>query len=220
MWLVFALFLWPLVLVILISVILLPFHFTIYSLINIVTVPFQLIKIAFNKELRGNHALEHATINVLEEKFGYQGLAGMANENGFIIQGMVDPLHLEMAAAAGLRRLQQREDSLVIHDRCGTSILAANFVTSVIFLLLLLQTGMFNLINVLLAIFLAQIIGPIVGKIIQRYLTTSTQVDDFQIVGVEYKAKVGMGFLGLPISLKPTEFFVRTRRAHHVALDF
>ncbi len=219
MWLVFALFLWPLLLVILIGIILLPFHFTVYSLINIITVPFQLIKIAFNKELRGNHALEHATINVLEEKYGYRGLAGMANENGFIIQGNVNPLHLETAAIAGLRRLQQREESLVIHDRCGTSILAANFVTSVIFLLLLLQTGAFNVINVLFAILLAQIIGPVAGKIVQRYLTTSARVDDFQIVGVEYKARVGTGFVGLPINLKPTEFFVRTRRAKRVTLN-
>ncbi len=133
MWLVFALFLWPLFLVILIGVILLPFHF--------------------------------------------------------------------------------------IHDRCGTSILAANFVTSVIFLLLLLQTGAFNVINVLLAILLAQIIGPVAGKIVQRYLTTSARVDDFQIVGVEYKARVGTGFVGLPINLKPTEFFVRTRRANRVTLN-
>lgn len=218
MW-IFALLLWPIVIFLVISLILLPFHFTFYSLINIITVPVQLIKIAFNKGLRANHALEHATINVLEEKFGYRGLAGLANEDGFIIQGAVDPRHLEMAAQEGLHRLQRGEHRMAIHDRCGTSILAANFISAVIFLILLWQTGMFNLVNVLLAVILAQFIGPAAGKLFQKFITTSPQVQNIGIVGVEYKTRVALGILGLPVSLKPTEFFIRTRRSSRVRLS-
>ncbi|RQD77817.1 MAG: hypothetical protein D5R97_01510 [Candidatus Syntrophonatronum acetioxidans] len=218
MWMILALFLWPIIIFLIISLIILPFHFTFYSLLNIITVPFQLIKIAFNKVLRANHALEHATINVLEGKYGYQGLAGLANEKGFVIQGAVDPHHLEMAAVEGLRRLQKGEYWMAIHDRCGTSILAANFVAAVIFLILLWQTGMFTLLNVILAVVFAQVIGPVAGKIFQKFITTSIKVQNLQIVGVEYQTRAALGIFGFPVTLRPREFFVRTRRVPQVML--
>ncbi len=219
MWIILALFVWFVIIFLLISLIILPFHFTFYSLLNIISAPFQLIKIAFNKVLRANHALEHATINVLERKYGYQGLAGLANEKGFVIQGAVDPYHLEKAALEGLDRLRRGEYWMAIHDRCGTSILAANFMASVIFLILLWQTGMFTLLNVLVAVFLAQIIGPVTGKLFQKFITTSLEVQNLQIMGVKYKPRAALGILGLPVPLKPREFFVQTRRASRVMLS-
>ena len=61
-------------------VLLLPFQFTVNSLFHIFTIPGQIYKIAANKVLRMNHALEHATVNILERKYGYKNLQTMREQ--------------------------------------------------------------------------------------------------------------------------------------------
>jgi cell shape-determining protein MreC len=67
----FIFILLPVLLFLFISLLFLPFRFAIYSLLNIFTIPVLLVKIVINPKLRANHALEHATINVMEENFAY-----------------------------------------------------------------------------------------------------------------------------------------------------
>jgi hypothetical protein len=84
---------------------------------------------------------------------------------------------------------------LAIHDRCGTSIAAANLVTSVVFLVLLLGLDRFTLLNVVLAMVLVNLAGPVFGRLFQRFLTTNPRVKDVFVVsfecGVEHD---GQGF--------------------------
>jgi len=200
---------WPIALFIILNLFFLPFQFALYSLFNIVTIPFQLVKIAFNRRLRANHALEHATINVIEEHFGSMNLAGLGQENGFIIQGPIDPHTVEKAARVGLMRLQRGERELAVHHRCGTSMLAANLVSSVLIILFLWKIGYFGIFYILLALVIAQFLGPHLGRFFQKYITTSTDVEGFEIVGVE-TGSVSQGFLGFGPLVR--RYFVRTRR--------
>ena len=195
---------------ILLGLIFLPFQFALYSIFNMVTIPFQLIKIAFNKQLRVNHALEHATINVIESQFGCLNLSGLGKEDGFIIQGPVAPDLVEEAARVGLMRLKQGEHELAIHKRCGTSILAANLVASILFIYILWVSGYVGILFVLLAILAAQFLGPPLGWAIQKYMTTSTEVRNMEIIRVEFDSHPG-GWGGL-FSPPPGRYFVRTRR--------
>ncbi len=206
----------PILIFILLSVILLPFKFAFFSLLNLIYVPVQLFKIATNKQLRVNHALEHATINVLEKEFGYVGLTGYAKESGFFIQGRVQPIHLEKAALMGLKKLRNGETHLVVHKRCGTSILAANFMAAAIFIVLLWQTGMISFFNIILAVLIAQLSGPMLGRILQESITTSTDVRNIDIVGLDYQADKAFSFLGVAFKTPPAEFFVKTKRASEV----
>ncbi len=199
---------------VLFGLIFLPFQFALYSIFNIITIPFQLVKIAFNKQLRVNHALEHATINVIESQFGCLNLAGMGKENGFILQGPVDPGLVEEAARVGLSRLQQGEHELAIHRRCGTSMLAANFVASVFFIYVLWSAGYFGILFVLLAILAAQFLGPPLGWVVQKYITTSTDVHRVEVVGVEYDSSHAR--LGGLFASPPGRYFVRTRKVYSV----
>ncbi len=195
---------------ILLGLIFLPFQFALYSIFNIITIPFQLIKIAFNQQLRVNHALEHATINVIESQFGCLNLSGLGKEDGFIIQGPVAPGLVEEAARVGLMRLQQGEHNLAIHKRCGTSILAANLVASVLFIYILWVSGYFGILFVLLAILAAQFLGPPLGWMIQKYITTSTEVRNMEIIRVELDSHQG-GWGGL-FAHPPGRYFIRTRK--------
>jgi hypothetical protein len=192
------------------SLVVIPFQFTFQSLVNIVTVPRQIYEIATNERLRANHALEHATINTIEEQYGPQRLAGLAREDGFLIRGAADPALVERYARLGLERLQRGESYLAIHERCGTSIASANVISSVVFLALLFQTGLFTLWNVILAMLIANLTGPLLGRLVQKFLTTSAQVDNVEIVGVEYEYQ-RKDFFGVMYERQPTDFFIRTR---------
>jgi len=207
---VFPWLLIPLTVFFLFNLLLLPFGFTLRSLFSLLTIPGQIWQIATNRRLRANHALEHATINVIEEYYGPQQLAGFAREDGFFIKGQAQPHIIEEAARLGLRRLQQGEKDLAIHRRCGTSIAAANFLASLVFLLLLFITRHFTLINVLRAMVAANLLGPLFGDWLQARFTTLADVDNVDIVGVEYRVP-DFGFFPLNLGFVPTEFFVRTR---------
>jgi len=187
-----------------VSVILLPFHFTAYSIFNIFTVPRELIRIFSNKNLRINHALEHATINVMEEEYGqFYNLDGYAREDGFVIRGNVPPRLIRFAAEIGLDRLKKGECNLVVHRRCGTTVAIVNFISSIIFLIFLFRFGMFNLVGIIIALILASLAGPILGGIVQRFLTTSCDVQGMEIIGIEERAVLFGPF--------PREYIIYTR---------
>ena len=189
-----------------ILLLLLPFKFTIDSLIILVKAPGQLLAIANNKALRKNHALEHATVNVLEKKYGYNNLSGLAAETGFYINGVVNPADVEAAAREGLLRLQQGEINLVVHKQCGTSLTVANLVLAIIFIFLLLATGSFSLLNMLLAIVIANFVGPQLGVWVQKNFTTSAKVANMEIDGLRLLQR-SQGMLGFNV---PKKVFVKT----------
>ncbi|MFW5992435.1 MAG: DUF6391 domain-containing protein [Halanaerobiaceae bacterium] len=159
----------------------LPFKFTFDSIVNLIAVPSQIYKIATNPDLRKNHGLEHATANILEKEYGYQNLAGYARENGFYIIGAHDVWEVEQAARKGLTLMKRGYDELAVHKKCGTSITVVNFISAIIFLLLLFSTGYFSIINMLIAILLANLTGPVLGEVVQKYFTTSGKVAEMEI---------------------------------------
>lgn len=200
----------PLAIFLLFNLLLLPFGFTLRSLMGLITIPKQIWQIATNRRLRINHALEHATINVVEERYGPQQLVGFAQEDGFFIKGPIQPYLLEEAARVGLGRLLGGEHNLALHRRCGTSIAAANFLSAVVFLLLLLLTRQFTLLNVILAMIAANLMGPLLGQWVQAHFTTLTDVGDVEIIGVEYRTP-NYGFFPIQLGFVPREYFVRTQ---------
>lgn len=173
------------------SLFLLPMWLAAWSLAEALRLPGQFLAIAYNRRLRRNHALEHATINVLEERMGPQRLAGLAREDGFWLKGYGDPAVIREAAEEGLARLKRGDASLAVHDRCGTSRAAANLVTTLVLFVLLLGFGRFSLVNVLLAVVAANLGGPLLGRLFQRFVTTSVDVQDVFIVGFECRAAAG-----------------------------
>ncbi len=170
-----------------------PFKFAFNSIVVLFNAPGQIYQIATNRQLRKNHALEHATINVLEEKFG-RGLfySGLARENGFFIRAQFSPLEVEEAAREGLLRLQQGEENLATHARCGTTILVINLFSSLLFLVILFGMGVFSLLYVIIALLLANLAGPTLSIYFQKWLTTSARVGDIVIRGVENRSPQGV----------------------------
>jgi len=195
-----------------ITLIFIPYGFTMYSLITLFTVPQQIINIAKNKAIRRNHALEHATINVLEKYAGRTLLlAGLSQKNGFIISGAQDPNLVIKAAQEGLNLLKQGECQLAIHRRCGTSIAIANFLAAVLFLIFLIQTGNFSIFAIIIALILANALGPYLGELTQKYFTTSCDVKYLEIVGIEPEYR-NEGSYNLLLNHMPQGYFIRTNK--------
>lgn len=164
----------------------------VHSMASLVLVPRSLIQIATNRLVKRNHALEHATVNVLEERYGSSRVAGYALRDGYklVAPQPIPPEIVLQAAQEGLERLQRGERNLAIHTRCGTSLLVSNFLFSLLFIMLLIAAHRFSLITILMAILLAFLLGRPLGLMVQKYLTTSTDVKNLYIsdINVEYQS--------------------------------
>jgi len=172
--------------------VLVPFNFALTSLGNLFTLPVQLVQVALDKRRRRNHALEHATVNVLEQRYGQRlPMSGFAEQDGFLVQGSATPQVVMAAAREGLQRLQAGETQLALHPRCGTNIVAGQLLSAVTFLGVLLVLGSITLSNALLAIVLAVIVARLfsvrLGMFFQRTLTTSTDMQGVSIDRMDTK---------------------------------
>ncbi len=73
-------------------------------------------------QVRSNHALEHATLHILQERGTRVALGGISDAGGFWIYGEVSTEEIAEAAREGLRRLAEGESDLAVHPNCGTNI--------------------------------------------------------------------------------------------------
>ncbi len=200
---------WLAILLLLFFALLIPLGFTLRSFFWVFMGPTQLFRILSNKKIRRNHALEHATIAVLEERHGPLSIEGMSDENGFSLRGGLDPDEVLEAAGHALRRLRSGEISLAIHRKCGTTIVVVNTLSALVFLLLLWLTDNLSLLAVIVALVVAHFLGSKVSPAVQRYITTDTRLDGLEITGIDVaRERKSFGPLSF---VAPSALFVRTR---------
>ncbi len=195
---------------------LIPFGFAGRSVLWLILGPTHLLKLMFNRKVRQNHALEHGTIHIIEERFGSANIEGMAFENGFTLKVGLDPQIVLNASRSALKRIQNGETALAVHPRCGTTIVVINVLSSVIFLFLLFLSGNLGFINVLLALMIANFIGPFTSRFVQSSITTLKDVSDLEITGVEVRN--GSRSVGGITILGSTELFVATRSGDRIII--
>jgi hypothetical protein len=153
---------------------LLPILFSLQAVGSLFVYPRQLRAIFGNRILRRNHALEHATIVVMMEREPGRKLNGFSTDDGFFVQGVRSISEVESAAREAMRRLQNGEKRLAIHRNCGTTIVAANLLAAVFFLVTLgffLYFGVGNLYLMIL--------------ILQRFVTTDADLTNAEVGWVE-----------------------------------
>jgi hypothetical protein len=143
--------------------------------------------------LRQHHAIEHATVTLLNQRLPGVALMARSDLRGFTLLGNADTHVIEETAREALHRLQAGESGLAVHPNCGT-----NLVTSGIFsgAAAMLAVGGRNrswadrLPSALLAATLALILAVPAGTWMQKNVTTSPMVDGLTITGV---TKLGGG---------------------------
>lgn len=163
-----------------------PFGFALTSLTTLLTLPGQMIQLALDKRRRRNHALEHATVNVLEQRYGIQpAMSGYAEPDGFHLRGIANPQAVLSAAREGLERLQAGETQLALHPRCGTILVSGQGISAITFFIVLFALKSFSFFSLVLAMLVALVVARSlarpVGLYLQRTLTTSTDVQGLHI---------------------------------------
>jgi len=139
------------------------------------------------QRVRRNHALEHATLQVIAQKRPDLGLAGYSDPNGFWVIGEIGLEELQRAADKALSRLQAGEVNLAIHPNCGTNLVAQGALAGTAGMLAMLGTGSdarrkldrwpLVVAFATLGLMAAQPLGPLM----QQKLTTSTDVAGLRI---------------------------------------
>lgn len=137
--------------------------------------------------IRRNHALEHATIAVLLNKYGPVRVVGRAAPDGFYVYGRVPTDQLREFADEALARLQNGESHLAVSPLCGTNIAVAGILAGV-GAYLAVGSGRSRLDRLAGAV-AASIIGVLaaqpLGRLVQKHYTTSPDLDGVRIVSVE-----------------------------------
>lgn len=158
--------------------------------------------------VRRNHALEHATIAVLLRRIGHDiRMVGRATRDGYYLYADVPTEMLEECTYEALHRLKSGEGHLAVSSLCGTNLAVAGALAGAASLIAVGDGRRSErLPSVVFASMLAVIAAQPAGRMVQRYLTTSPDLADTEIVGIKAGGRGGAKF-----------HKVLTARRHHAA---
>src|SRR5215211_5429651 len=170
--------------------VLLPILYSLQAVGSLFVYPRQLKSMFANKILRRNHALEHATIVVMMEREPGRRLNGFSTDDGFFVQGVRSISEVESAAREAMRRLQNGEKRLAIHRNCGTTIVAANLLAAIFFLVtiglaFLYLGGSYLYLMILGSVVLALALRIPLSLLLQRFVTTDADLRNAEVGWVE-----------------------------------
>ena len=151
--------------------------------------PNSILELPFVLETRRNHALEHATLHVLADKYPTRPMAGHSNPTGFFILANIPTEDVQAAVTQALTRLRAGESELAIHAGCGTN-LATSALVAGTFAWFVLRGGRSTfgrLLRLPLAITFALVglaVSQPLGPIIQAKITTDAEMGNLQLLSI------------------------------------
>ncbi|MBM3132083.1 MAG: hypothetical protein FJZ95_03495 [Chloroflexi bacterium] len=136
--------------------------------------------------VRQNHAMEHATLAILAKRLeGHKRIVGRAGWDGFYLYGDVPTDLVADAAREAMQRLQEGERDLAISANCGTNIVVAGLAAGVASMIVARgHTGSDRLTRIILASTIAVLLAQPLGKVAQRHITTTSELDNVSIARV------------------------------------
>lgn len=135
---------------------------------------------------RRNHALEHATVQLLLAKLGpHLRLVGRASQNGFFIYGDLPADQVRDCAHEALGRLQAGQGYWAVTSLCGTNLATAGIMAGLASAAALGTGQKRNLQGAMMAGIIAVTLAQPVGRLVQRYVTTSPDLANTEIVSIE-----------------------------------
>jgi hypothetical protein len=79
---------------------------------------------------RQNHALEHATINLLSRRFVDAQVMGVSDPFGFTLYSTLPEAEIVATARRAIRALRVGHTSLAVHKNCGTNLVITAMLTT------------------------------------------------------------------------------------------
>jgi hypothetical protein len=137
--------------------------------------------------VRRNHALEHATIHVLTEKYRPLKVVGRSTFNGYYLYGNLTTGTVAEAAHEALARLRAGEHHLAVHPNCGTNIVTAGSLAGLATFAVLSNSKkrrIESLPSALLAATTALFLAQPLGAKLQANVTTMADLGDLTITEI------------------------------------
>ena len=136
---------------------------------------------------RRNHGLEHATVALMLAHQGPMRIVGRSDHNGFYIYANIETERLRSYAQEALVRLQRGEEHLAVSPMCGTNIAVAGVLAGFTsYLALRRYDGHANgITRAVLASLLSVVASQPLGRLVQKYATTSPDLAGVRITSVD-----------------------------------
>ena len=136
----------------------------------------------FGEKLRQNHALEHATMAILQERDPAARIIARSSSRGFSLLGTADRIQVQSAVSEAIRRLASGEHQLAIAPRCGTTVaVGVVFGTLTLWLSEFLRSPRHKLALAIGAGLAIAASSQPLGLLAQRHLTTKARLDGLEI---------------------------------------
>ena|SRR5687768_7951513 len=138
---------------------------------------------------RRNHALEHATLKILEGKYKYKNLAGHSDRTGFFLFGDITLDHMRHAIDEAMSRLRAGDSDLAIHPGCGTNVVTSRLLPAT-FAFVTMQRARSNAWRFLLIPFaigfalFGYLLSKPLGPWLQRNITTEADLGNMQVTEI------------------------------------
>lgn len=135
---------------------------------------------ALVRRIRQHHAIEHATLTLLAERFPGRRMVGYSDPIGVTLWTDLPAAAVQRALSDAMLRLQAGEAQLAIHPNCGTNLLATGALVSLASLFVSLDSRkdmLSRFLRTLTLVLPALIVGPMIGLQLQQY-TTLAAVND------------------------------------------
>jgi len=148
-------------------------------------------KIPFVSNTRKNHALEHATMTVLQELYPGLKMAGVSNTQGFFLFADLPTENITDAVLKAQKRLANGEESLAIHPNCGTNLVTSSLISAGLAWLLLYGSSgtrkpkWYNYVFALSFALPAFVLSRPIGPKVQKLLTTNAELGELSVKLVE-----------------------------------
>jgi hypothetical protein len=141
--------------------------------------------------IRRNHGLEHATLNILSQRYSGLNLAGHSSATGFWLLGDVPTEAVKSAVEEALQRMRAGEHNLAVHANCGTNFVTAGTVAGLAGALAMFGVGRRvkdKLERLPLAATLATlglILAQPLGLMLQERVTTSGYPGSMEVIDIK-----------------------------------
>lgn len=151
------------------------------------------------KRIRRNHALEHATLNLISNTFPHAQILGLSTPRGYTIYTSLTAKEVIPATMEALKRLQSGEGNLRVHQNCGTNLVVTAGLTTLATLIGIrgktaspLRKHLDRLPHLILLNVLALLAAPSLGEWVQANVTT-----DADLTGAEIDSVITDTYSGL-----------------------
>lgn len=143
------------------------------------------------ERIRRNHALEHATLNLVSREYPGAQLVGFSGPLGFTIYTSLTAKEIVPAAMEALKRLKTGDQHLRVHHNCGTNLVVTATLTSLMTLIglkgkrkLSFWEAVERFPHIIVLNALALLVSPVLGEWVQVHVTTNPHVANVEIASV------------------------------------